>query len=149
MRLGLLRQILWAFNQPPVATPFKPPLVLLVDDEPDQVEMYQLALEMSGFDVAAAYNGERALEAARALHPSVIVLDLRLPDISGWDVCAALKADPQTLDIPVVILTAAASPTLPQRSKAAGCAAYLVKPCFPEVLTKTLQDIIGGAPPSA
>jgi CheY-like chemotaxis protein len=122
--------------------------VLLVDDEPDHVEMYQLALEISGFDVVAAYDGKHALESARTRRPAVIVLDLRLPDMSGWDVCAELKSDPRTAPIPIIILTAAASLTLPEQSKAAGCAAYLVKPCFPDVLTRTVRDLLDfGSPP--
>ncbi|MGH9346711.1 MAG: response regulator [Vicinamibacterales bacterium] len=121
------------------------PLVLLVDDEPDQVEMYQLALEFSGFDVVVAYNGGDAVARARASLPSAIVLDVRLPDMTGWDVCAALKKDRRTEHIPVIILTAAATATLAQQSIAAGCAAHLLKPCFPEDLTRTVREVI--APP--
>jgi len=146
LRLGLLRHILWRFRRQraPVGPPLRSPLVLLVDDEPDQVEMYQLALELSGFDVVAAYAGAQALEHARARMPAVIVLDVRLPDMSGWDVCAALTSDPRTQHIPIIILTAAASSTLPQQAKAAGCAAYLLKPCSPDLLTRTVQEVIGG-----
>lgn len=119
------------------------PLVLLVDDEPDQVEMYQVALEISGFDVIAALRGSDALESARLRVPDVIVLDIRLPDMSGWDVCKALKQDDRTSGIPIIVLTAAATLTLPQQSQAAGCATYLVKPCFPDLLTRTVRDVIG------
>ena len=121
---------------------FTTPFVLLVDDEPDQVEMYQLALEVSGFNVAVAYTGRQAIESALANQPDVIVLDLRLPDISGWEVCARLKSDTRTGAIPIIILTAAASLTLPQESKSAGCAAYLVKPCFPDLLTRTVRQVL-------
>jgi CheY-like chemotaxis protein len=116
--------------------------VLLVDDEPDQVEMYQLALELAGFEVASAYNGADGLARARERVPAAIVLDLRLPDMTGWDVCAALKADPLTEAVPVVILTAAASTTLAQQAVAAGCKAHLVKPCFPDHLTRTVREVI-------
>ena len=119
--------------------------VLLVDDEPDQVEMYQYALETAGFDVVGAYNGVAALTCARELRFDVIVLDVRLPDITGWDVCRELKRDPQTADIPIVILTAAASSTLPREALESGCAAYLLKPCYPDELTRTLRSVLGGA----
>lgn len=122
--------------------PLSSPLVLLVDDEPDQVEMYQLALELAGFRVVAAYNGTDAIDRARSLRPDGMVLDVRLPDMTGWDVCAALKADPRTQRIPVIILTAAASHTLPQQAAAAGCAAHLLKPCFPDELTRTVRDVV-------
>ena len=124
---------------------YLPSLVLLVDDEPDQVEMYQLALELAGFDVVVAYNGADALERARTRLPAAIVLDIRLPDMSGWDVSAALKTDPRTRGIPVIVLTAAASPTLARQAREAGCAAHLLKPCFPDDLARTIRDVI--APP--
>jgi CheY-like chemotaxis protein len=104
--------------------------------------MYQLALEIAGFDVLAAYDGRQALKSARAHLPAVIVLDLRLPDISGWKVCSDLKSDPRTAAIPIIILTAAASLTLPEQAKAARCAAYLMKPCFPDLLTRTVRDVL-------
>jgi two-component system, cell cycle response regulator len=116
--------------------------VLLVDDEPDQVEMYQLALELAGFEVSSAYTGADGLARARERPPAAIVLDLRLPDISGWDVCAALKADPLTEAVPIIILTAAASTTLAEQAAAAGCKAHLVKPCFPDQLTRTVREVI-------
>ncbi len=117
-------------------------LVLLVDDEPDQVEMYQLALEFSDFEVVAAYTGADAVARARDHQPAAIVLDLRMPDMTGWEVCDALKTDPRTEDIPVIILTAAASPTLSRQAAASGCAAYLLKPCSPDRLIRTLREVI-------
>jgi adenylate cyclase len=149
LRLGWLRHILDHSTAGSMAEPSAPRRVLLVDDEPDQVEMYQLALEFAGFEVIAAFNGKGAVESARAHAPAAIVLDLRLPDMSGWEVCKVLKSDARTADIPVVILTAAASLTLPQLAKAAGCAAHLIKPCFPDRLARTLADVISGRSPSA
>jgi CheY-like chemotaxis protein len=118
------------------------PLVLLVDDEPDQVEMYRLGLEASGLRVVSAFNGADGVSLARDHTPHVVVLDVRLPDMTGWDVCAVLKTDPRTERIPVVLLTAAAEPTLADQAVAAGCAAYLLKPCFPDELTRTIRDVL-------
>jgi DNA-binding response OmpR family regulator len=120
-------------------------LVLLVDDEPDQVEMYQYGLEVAGFDVVPAYSGASAIAHARERAPDVIVLDVRLGDISGWKVCEILKADAATARIPVVILTAAASPTLPREAVESGCVAYLVKPCYPDELAQTIRAALGVA----
>lgn len=117
-------------------------LVLLVDDEPDQVEMYQLALELAGYEVASASTGGEALARTRERRPDVIVLDLRLPDITGWDVCAALRSEPRTARIPIIVLTAAAVASLPQQAAAAGCAGYLLKPCFPDQLTQAVREVI-------
>ena len=116
--------------------------ILLIDDEPDQNEMYRFALERAGFTVDEALDGADALTRARSMPPDLIVLDLRLPDIDGWEVCRALKADPHTSGIPVVILTAAPHPTLAERAQAAGCAAHLLKPCFPDELTQTIRRIL-------
>jgi CheY-like chemotaxis protein len=121
-----------------------PPLVLLVDDEPEQVEMYQLGLEAAGFDVIAAHAGGDGVRLAQARQPDVIVLDLRLPDITGWEACGLLKADPRTERIPVVILTAAASPDLADQAARAGCAAHLLKPCFPDQLTRIIRTVLPG-----
>ena len=126
----------------------RPPgrLVLLVDDEADQVEMYQLALEVAGYDVIAAYTGEDGIARARGHTPDAIVLDVRLPDISGWEVCAVLRADARTERIPVIILTAAAVPSIAEQAADAGCAACLLKPCFPDQLIRTVRDVIAAQP---
>lgn len=104
--------------------------------------MYQLGLESAGFRVIPAYTGAEALSLARDRQPAAIVLDIRLPDITGWDVCRALKTDPDTARIPIIVLTAAASPTLARQAETAGCAACLLKPCFPDQLAHTLRGVI-------
>jgi CheY-like chemotaxis protein len=116
--------------------------ILIVDDEPDQIDMYRFALEEEGFIVDAAMDGADALTQARSVTPDLIILDLRLPDIDGWEVCRLLKADPHTSKIPVVILTASPSPTLAERAAAAGCVAHLLKPCFPDDLTQTVRRLL-------
>ena len=121
-----------------------PPLVLLIDDEPEQVEMYQLSLENAGFEVISAYTGGDGVSLARARQPDAIVLDLRLPDITGWEVCCLMKTDPQTERIPVVILTAVDSPGLSDQAARAGCAAHLLKPCFPDQLIKVVRTVLPG-----
>jgi CheY-like chemotaxis protein len=119
--------------------------ILLVDDEPDQVEMYRYALEDSGFVVISASTGSDAVTRARDLGPDVIVLDVRLPDMTGWDVCRVLKADPRTEHIPVIVLTAAATPTLATDAANAGCAAYLLKPCYPDQLAISIRNVLATA----
>jgi CheY-like chemotaxis protein len=119
--------------------------ILLVDDQPDQVEMYHFALEQAGFVVDDAENGTMAIACAREERPDVIVLDIRLPDMSGWDVCNVLKRDPETAAIPIIILTAAASSKLAQEAADHGCAAHLVKPCYPDELTQTVRQVLAAA----
>jgi CheY-like chemotaxis protein len=79
---------------------------------------------------------------ARERHPDVIVLDVRLPDMNGWDVCASLKADPVTEHVPVIVLTAAVTATLANDAANAGCATYLLKPCYPDQLTAVIRDVL-------
>jgi len=119
--------------------------ILLVDDEADQVEMYRYALEDAGFVVETANTGAGAVGRARELGPDLIVLDVRLPDMPGWDVCAALKTDPRTADIPVIVLTAFASATLAMDAANAGCAAHLLKPCYPDQLIAAIRDVLATA----
>jgi CheY-like chemotaxis protein len=132
-------------------TPREPPRgtagaqVLLVDDDPDQVEMYRYALEDVGFVVVSAGTGHDALTHARTLGPDVIVLDVRLPDMTGWEVCTVLKTDPRTDAIPVIVLTAAASPNLATEATNAGCAACLLKPCYPDQLAVSIRNVLATA----
>jgi CheY-like chemotaxis protein len=126
-------------DDPPPAAGTK---VLLVDDEPDQVEMYRYALEAAGFLVVPAFTGTDAIDRARDLRPQVIVLDVRLPDMTGWKVCEILKADPRTAQIPVIVLTAAATATLAQAAADAGCAKALLKPCYPDQLTESIRHVL-------
>jgi CheY-like chemotaxis protein len=116
--------------------------ILLVDDDPDQVEMYRYALEDVGFVVVSASTGSEAVTRARALCPDVVVLDVRLPDMSGWEVCKVLKTDPSTGNIPVIVLTAAATATLAADAANAGCAAYLLKPCYPDELAVSIRNVL-------
>ena len=123
--------------------------ILLVDDDPDQVDMYRYALETAGFVVDAAGTGADTVARARELVPDLIVLDVRLPDMDGWDVCALLKADSRTEHVPVIVLTAAVTSTLPTDAANAGCATYLVKPCYPDQLTAVIRNVLAPTVSSA
>jgi DNA-binding response OmpR family regulator len=82
------------------------PCVLVVDDEPDVLDLADFKLSEEGFEVIRATTGLEALRKARAESPSVIVLDMRLPDLDGVSVCEILRAQPSTRDVPVVVLSA-------------------------------------------
>jgi CheY-like chemotaxis protein len=109
--------------------------------------MYQLGLELAGYEVVAALTGSEGIRSAIERQPDAIVLDIRLPDIIGWAVCAQLKADNRTKHIPVIILTAAATATMPEEVEASGCSAYLLKPCFPDQLARRVREVIAPEPP--
>jgi len=112
--------------------------VLIVDDVEDTRFLYQRFFEWHGATVDVAADGASALVQAHRTRPDVIVLDLAMPRMTGWEVLHALKADPRTADIPVVVVSgqdARASATM------AGAESYFEKPCLPDVLLREVQRV--------
>jgi DNA-binding response OmpR family regulator len=101
--------------------------VLLVEDDPEVAEMYRFRLEVDGYRVVVAPDGETALRLASEDPPDLVYLDLRLPTIDGFAVLEALRADPRTGTVPVVILTNFSDPEQVERGRRLGAMAYLVK----------------------
>jgi len=118
------------------------PLVLLVDDFQDNREMYAMYLEHSGLRVAEAANGHEALEQAFHLLPDLIVMDLSLPGLDGWEATRRLKADQRTKKIPVLALTSHALEGYSEGARAAGCDAFITKPCLPEQLLNEIRKML-------
>ena len=118
------------------------PRVLLVDDYPDAREMYAEYLEFSGFDVVEAENGMEALQRAVETSPDIILMDLSLPVMDGWEATRRLKADKRTAPIPVVALTGHALAGISEGAKKAGCDAFVTKPCLPEDLVTEIRKIL-------
>jgi len=121
------------------------PRVLLVDDYPDAREMYSEYLQFSGFDVLEAANGMEALQRAVDGTPDVILMDLSLPVMDGWEATRRLKADKRTAKIPVVALTGHALAGISEGAKQAGCDAFVTKPCLPEDLVKEIKKVLDPA----
>ena len=101
--------------------------VLLVDDEPSIIKMTSMGLKLEGFEVLVAVDGEEALAKARAEHPDLIILDLMLPKLSGFEVCATLKQGQDTREIPIVIFTAKGEDADKKRCLELGAVAYFTK----------------------
>ena len=118
------------------------PRVLLVDDYPDAREMYTEYLEFSGFEVIGAGNGLEALQRAVDTSPDIILMDLSLPVMDGWEATRRLKADNRTAAIPVVALTGHALAGISEGAKKAGCDAFVTKPCLPEDLVREIRKIL-------
>jgi two-component system, cell cycle response regulator DivK len=118
------------------------PLVLVVDDYQDAREMYAEYLEFSGFRVAEAKNGQEALDKAFELTPDVILMDLSLPVMDGWEATRRLKGDARTRHIPVVALTGHALKGHSDNANEAGCDAYVTKPCLPDALVDQVRKMI-------
>jgi two-component system, cell cycle response regulator DivK len=110
------------------------PLILIVDDVDHGLEICAEYLEFRGFRVATATDGKEALEKAAALLPDVILMDLSLPVIDGWEATRRLKVDERTRDIRVIALTAHALASAHERARDAGCDAVVTKPCLPKDL---------------
>ena len=122
-----------------------PAVVLLVDDYPDNRDIYVQFLTYSGLRVEEADNGHQALDKAFTLRPDVIVMDLSLPGLDGWEVTRRLKQDPRTRDIPVIALTGHALAGHSEGAFDAGCDAFITKPCLPERLLEEIRAIVPAA----
>ena len=116
------------------------PRVLLVDDYPDAREMYSEYLQFSGFDVVEAANGIEALEHALEAAPDIILMDLSLPVMDGWEATRRLKSDNRTAGIPVVFMTARAQTRELDHFKSLGAAGVIVKPFDPMTLAASLRN---------
>jgi DNA-binding response OmpR family regulator len=108
--------------------------ILIVDDEAGIRELCRVNLVLAGYEVAEAADGQRALELARSENPDLILLDVLMPGMSGWEVLTALRADAATAEIPVVMLTALNSEDDQIRGWEGGAVEYLTKPFNPLAL---------------
>jgi two-component system cell cycle response regulator DivK len=124
------------------------PRVLLVDDYRDALEMYTEYLEFSGFEVVQAVNGIEALARAFDWAPDIILMDLSLPVMDGWEATRRLKADARTASIPVVALTGHEVAGLSAGARRAGCDAFVTKPCLPEDLVLEIRKVLDAFSPS-
>jgi CheY-like chemotaxis protein len=116
--------------------------VLVVDDEPDVLLLCRLNLQQGGHEVLETSEGGRALELARERHPDVIVLDLMMPGVTGYDVLEALQGDEATSDIPVLVLTAKSLRADRERSRGLGASAFLTKPFLPSELCEMVDSLL-------
>jgi CheY-like chemotaxis protein len=120
----------------------KAPLILVVDDYQDAREMYAEYLQFSGFRVAEARNGNEAVSQAFELKPDLILMDLSLPGMDGWEATRVLKADDRTRHIPVVALTGHALAGASEGAKKAGCDSFVTKPCLPDDLVVEVRRML-------
>ncbi len=113
--------------------------VLIVDDEPDVVSLIERTLSGDGFDVVKAYDGIGALDLVSTEKPDLVLLDLMMPMMSGYEVCQQIKSNPQTSGIPVVCLSSAHTPDARAQSLKAGAAELITKPFFPNELLAQIR----------
>ncbi|MGA2867111.1 MAG: response regulator transcription factor [Verrucomicrobiota bacterium] len=116
--------------------------VLVVDDEPEAVELVEFNLKQAGFEVVTAADGAEALKKARALLPSLVVLDLMLPEVDGLEVCKMLRRDPATASVPIVMVTAKAAEIDRILGLELGADDYITKPFSPRELVLRIKKIL-------
>ncbi len=127
-------------TQPAAAT------ILLVEDDPAGRLLYTEWLSVAGFEVAQAHNGLQALERAFDCLPDVVITDLNIPGIDGFELTRRLKQDPRTQAVPVLAVTGyAAFAADPERAQRAGCDAVLPKPCTADELESAVRSLITGS----
>jgi len=126
-------------SDPVTTEPERPQTILLVDDDIHNQKIFETVLRHSGFRVRMAANGEEALREARADLPDLILMDLSIPVIDGWECSRQLKADPATRHIIILALTAHAMRGDQERALAAGCDGYLSKPISPKKLVEEVK----------
>ena len=120
--------------------------VLVVDDEPDVLLLCRVNLEFEGYEVVEASDGEEAMELVGEEQPDVVLLDVMMPKMDGWQVLTALKSDPETAEIPVVMLTAKVQDQDQIRGWSSGAADYITKPFSPLSLSQVLGNVLRSDP---
>jgi DNA-binding response OmpR family regulator len=102
--------------------------IVVIDDEPDTLDLLKMYLEMMGYDVRTGLTGALGLKAIAAHSPQIVILDLMLPDMDGYEICETLRKQPETADLPVIMLSARTAREDVKRGYAAGATLYLKKP---------------------
>jgi DNA-binding response OmpR family regulator len=116
--------------------------ILIAEDERDIRDLVAFTLRFAGHEVFAASNGEEAVEMAPRVYPDLILMDVRMPRMTGYEACKAMKADPDLKDIPVVFLSAKGQENERQQGLDAGAEDYLLKPFAPDQLTVRVNAIL-------
>lgn len=118
--------------------------LLIADDESGIRSLVRMTLERDSYQILEASDGEEAIAMAREHHPEVVLLDVMMPGLSGFDVCRALKGDPTTAEATVVLLTAKAQESDRAEGIAAGADDYFTKPFSPIALLRKIDEVFGG-----
>ncbi len=117
--------------------------ILIAEDEKDIRDLITFTLQFAGHEVTATANGEEACEKAQQIHPDLILLDIRMPRMNGYEACQKIKTSQGTEQIPIVFLSAKGQESEIQTGLAVGAAEYIVKPFAPDQLTERIHAILG------
>jgi DNA-binding response OmpR family regulator len=134
-------------DEPQSAEPAGLPKVLVVDDEEDVLRFISDALSHEGIEVVTAFDGLSALDMAGSEKPDIIILDIMMPLMNGYEVCQQLRNDPSTADIPVMFLSSAYTTDAVRIGRELGAVGYIVKPFAPAELVRSVKDVLRGEEP--
>jgi CheY-like chemotaxis protein len=118
--------------------------ILVVDDDRVIQQLLVVNLELEGYEVDVASDGEQALERVKAGRPALVLLDIMMPKLDGWEVCRRIKQDPDLKDTPIIFLSARAQEMDVRRGYATGVDAYLTKPFDPVELLDLVERVLRG-----
>lgn len=117
--------------------------VLVAEDDPDiQVILKMVLTRLGKCDVSITYRGDEVFSMAKTQHPNLVLLDVMLPELSGFEICKLLKADTETKNIPIIFLTARSMPAEIQEALSLGALGYLAKPFDPMTLVSQINEIL-------
>jgi len=116
--------------------------ILIAEDEPDIRELIAFTLSFAGHEVISGSNGEEAVQLARQNIPDLVILDVRMPRMTGYEACQQIKNDADLNHIPVIFLSAKGQEAEMQAGLDAGCVEYIVKPFSPDQLTHQIQNVL-------
>jgi two-component system alkaline phosphatase synthesis response regulator PhoP len=116
--------------------------ILIAEDEPDIRDLVAFTLRFAGYEVVTGINGEEAVQVAKKEYPDLILLDVRMPRMTGYEACKLIKADPKLKDVPVVFLSAKGQESEIRDGMDAGAEEYLLKPFAPDQLTERVRSIL-------
>ena len=120
------------------------PRILVIEDNEENRDSLARRLQRRGFEVLLAAGGKVGVETTKAEHPDLVLMDLNMPEVDGWEATRRIKADPATADVPVIALTAHAMAGDKERAFAAGCADYHTKPIeFPKLMAQ-IESLLQG-----
>ncbi|MGE5373584.1 MAG: response regulator transcription factor [Bacteroidota bacterium] len=116
--------------------------ILVAEDERDIRDLVAFTLRFAGYEVFTAANGEEAVQQAPQVNPDLILMDVRMPRMTGYEACRIMKQNPELRDIPIVFLSAKGQETEIQQGLEAGAEEYLLKPFAPDQLTSHVKTIL-------
>ena len=116
--------------------------ILIVDDRPEVVELVRVTLEGEDYEIVDASDGKEALKKVRLEKPDLVLLDVVMPKMNGFEVCRKLKKDPQTKEIPIIMLTAKAQKVDKEKGREVGASDYITKPFSPSALLTKIEKLL-------